>query len=548
MRAPSLPRNVTLPAAAIAACAAATLLLAFALRYPSLYEPRWYGDEGIFSAIAQNIRDGRTLYADAWDNKPPLIYFTYAGIQWAFGTSVFALHLAATVAVLATQAVVMTIGAVLYGARRAVVAGALFAFAMGTPLLEGNLAMTETFMILPSSLAVLVFVLAERRRDASLWWYGGAGLLIGVAAGYKQVALFDGAAIGVMIWLTHGRPMRAIGAFAGGVAVPVAASAVLFLAAGAFGAYWYAVAGSLGLYSELGAEGPFVRFAGYLPALMATAWLVRRRTLGEELALESFPVLWLGFALAGTTSSSFPFPHYLQQAVPACALAIVGNPLRLERDELARALLGVTGLLVVAVVFGQFALAFRERRQLDPIDYYRTFASHRWGTMSDQDYDYYFDGKVIAVNDIVAYMKRDGAGTSLYTWSELPWIYAAGGFTNPARYYTSFLGEVVPDAKREILRDLDADPPVYIVVSDDTYAPFAELDGFIRGRYALLREQGDWRLYRLATASGNLEPESSLARWLEHQEQGRFDRHVARGQELQLRSLLRTRGPGRLSD
>jgi 4-amino-4-deoxy-L-arabinose transferase-like glycosyltransferase len=513
MRAPPSIRTASpLSAALLLACAAATLLLAFALRYASLYEPRWYGDEGIFAAIAQNMREGRTLYADAWDNKPPLIFFTYAGIQSTFGTGVFALHLAATVSVLATQAVVMAIGMLLYGPRRAVAAGALFAFAMGTPLLEGNLAMTETFMILPASLAVLLFVLAERRDRAGPLHYGAVGLLIGIAAGYKQVALFDGAAIGIMIWLTHDRPLPAIAAILAGFAVPQVAFAALFLASGAFGAYWYAIAGSLALYSELGAEGPFVRFAGYLPAIMAVAWLVRRRQLGHDVTLQSFPVLWLGFALAGTTSSTFPFPHYLQQAVPACALAIAANPLRFEREELGRALLGVTAMLIVAVVFGQFALAFRERRQLDPVDYYRTFASYRWGTMSDLDYDYYFDGKVVTVRDIVTYMKRDDAGTSLYTWSELPWIYAAGGFTNPARYYTSFLGEVVPDAKREILRDLDADPPVYIVVSDDTYAPFDELNDFIRGRYALLHEQGDWRLYRLATASGNLEPEAPLAR------------------------------------
>jgi hypothetical protein len=31
-------------------------------------------------------------------------------------------------------------------------------------------------------------------------------------------------------------------------------------------------------------------------------------------------------------------------------------------------------VLVIAVVFGQFALAFRERRQLNPVEYYRTFA------------------------------------------------------------------------------------------------------------------------------------------------------------------------------
>ena len=140
------------------ALAAATLLLCFLLRYPSLFEPRWYGDEGIFAAVAQNIRHGQTLYSDAWDNKPPLIFYTYAGVQSSFGTGVMPLHLVTTFVVLATQAVVMAIALLLFDARRSLVAGVAFAFLLGTPVIEGNLAMTETYMILPTSAAMLVFV------------------------------------------------------------------------------------------------------------------------------------------------------------------------------------------------------------------------------------------------------------------------------------------------------------------------------------------------------------------------------------------------------
>ncbi len=510
MRASSTHRG---PGWLTVALASGSILLALALRYASLYEPRWYGDEGIFAAVATNMREGRSLYAQAWDNKPPLIFVTYAAIQSLFGTSVFALHLTATISVVATQATVMAIGAMLYGPRRGVAAGAVFALAMCTPVIEGNLALTETFMILPASLAILVFLLTERRpAEHRVFGYLLCGLLLGIAAGYKQVAVFDAAAVAVMVLLTHTRPLRALIPIAAGFLAPQVAWSAVFVASGAFPQYWYAVAGSLRLYAEMGpSEGAFTRFAGYLPALMAVAWLVRRRQLGEEVTERAFPVIWLGFAFAGAMSSSFPFPHYLQQAVPACALAVAANPLRHERDTLAKVALGVGAVLVVAVAFGQFAPEFRQRRQLNPVAYYRTFVSHRWGTMSDAEYDYKFDGKVTAVNDIVGYMKDDGAGTSLYAWSELPWLYAAGGFTNPARYYTSFLGELVPGAKPDILTDLRARPPVYVVVSDGAYAPFGELDDFISLRYVLIRAQGDWRLYRLETARGRLAPDNPLA-------------------------------------
>ena len=50
----------------------------FLLRWPSLFEPYWYGDEGIYQAVGLLIRSGAPLYSGAWDNKPPLLYLLYA--------------------------------------------------------------------------------------------------------------------------------------------------------------------------------------------------------------------------------------------------------------------------------------------------------------------------------------------------------------------------------------------------------------------------------------------------------------------------------------
>lgn len=512
MRSPHGSARSTRQVAAFAAAAAVTLAVSFALRYPSFFEPRWYGDEGIFAAVAQNMREGRTLYSQAWDNKPPLIFLTYAAVQMLFGTGVGPLHVVATASVLLTQVVIIAIGAKTFGAVRGLVAGGVFALLMGTPLIEGDLAMTETFMVLPTSLAVLTFLWAQGRDESRRTpAYVATGVLLGVAAGYKQVAVLDAAAIGVMVWCTHERPWRAALPLAAGFALPQAVVAAVVLANGAWDGYWYAIVGSLGLYAELSNQGPLGRSIAYLPPLLAVAWLVRRKQSGEPVDMRAFPLVWLAFALAGAMSSAFPFPHYLQQASPAFALAVVSRPLHAEREPAGRALVGTMAALMAVVVFAQFRLAYEERPQLNPLSYYQTFASYRWGTMSQLDYEYQFDGKTVAVQDIVGYINEDGAGRSLYTWSELPWVYAAGGFVNPTRYYTSFLGEVVPGAKPEILRDLEADPPVYVVVSDDTYAPFSELDRFLEERYALLRQQGDWRIYRLSGVQGALSPAATTA-------------------------------------
>lgn len=47
------------------------------LRLPSLFEPAWYGDEGIYATIAQQLNKDQLLYRDIWDHKPPGLYMIY---------------------------------------------------------------------------------------------------------------------------------------------------------------------------------------------------------------------------------------------------------------------------------------------------------------------------------------------------------------------------------------------------------------------------------------------------------------------------------------
>ena len=482
------------------------LMLAAALRYPSLFEPRWYADEGIFSAIGQSLRQGKELYAQAWDNKPPLIFFSYAFVQGAFGSGVFALHLVASMVVIATLFTIMTIGRVLFGTVRSLLAGLLFALLLCTPVIEGNLALTETFMILPISLAVLAFLFAERyeggRRAIG---YAVAGLLIGVAVNYKQVAVFDGAALVLMAFLTGRRAVAPLVAMAVGFALPQAAFMALFVHEHAFSQYLYAVMGSLGPYSRLApSESHLLKAAGYLPALFLAASLVKRRLAGEHVPLQEFPALWLCFAFAGATSSPYSFPHYLQQAAPAAALTMAG----LERPR--RALLmtsvakGAAALVIGVVIVSRFSVTFEEETRLHPVQYYKSFVSYKSGSLSSDAYRFQFDGTVEAIDDIVGCIKEDNAGDTVYVWGEIPWLYVEGNFTNPTPYFTSFLSEVLPGAKARIKRDLEANPPVYVVVSENAFAPFDELRSFLDERYNLIHQENDWSIWRVSDLSGNL--------------------------------------------
>src|SRR3989344_2373963 len=159
---------------------ASILFLTFVLRFPSLFEPFWYGDEGIFAAVGRNLNLGGTLYQTAWDNKPPMIYLTYAAIFKLFGVSMFWLKLTTAVFVLATTTAIYEIARQVLGKNRALLATFIFGFLTSLRLIEGNLALTEIFMILPITLAMLISI--KRNFDyLSLFL---AGSLFAVASLY----------------------------------------------------------------------------------------------------------------------------------------------------------------------------------------------------------------------------------------------------------------------------------------------------------------------------------------------------------------------------
>src|SRR3989338_9055442 len=173
------------------------LFLTFLFRLPSLFEPFWYGDEGIFAAVARNLNHGGILYQTAWDNKPPMIYLTYAAIFKAFGVSMFWLKLITIIVVLSTSALIYEIAKGIFSEKRALVATLIFGTLTSLRLIEGNLSLTEIFMILPISLAMFVVIL--RKFDYISLFF--AGILFACASLYKQVGAFEAAALLIFLFL-----------------------------------------------------------------------------------------------------------------------------------------------------------------------------------------------------------------------------------------------------------------------------------------------------------------------------------------------------------
>src|SRR4051794_34992952 len=112
---------------------AAILLGTIVLRLPTFFEPPWHSDEGIFAAVAERLLHGGRLYADAWESKPPLFLFLYAGIFKAFGVSVVALRFASTASALLTELALYAVALQLMRPKQALVAVAVCGFCLSVP-------------------------------------------------------------------------------------------------------------------------------------------------------------------------------------------------------------------------------------------------------------------------------------------------------------------------------------------------------------------------------------------------------------------------------
>src|SRR5262245_47637340 len=183
----SVERRVGLRTAAEIALVVA---LTAVLRLPLLDLPL-ERDEGGYAYIAWRLELGELPYRDWFDQKPPGIFWAYASAAALPVDPVVAIRLVAALFSAATGV------ALLFVARRfvdrgwALGAAAFFVFLSADPRLQGPVANTERFMLLPLVFAHLLFLRFAREDLGGRWAPLAIGALLGLATSFKQVAAVD---------------------------------------------------------------------------------------------------------------------------------------------------------------------------------------------------------------------------------------------------------------------------------------------------------------------------------------------------------------------
>lgn len=474
------------------------VLFTILIRIPTIFEPYWYGDEGIYLVLGQMMQRGAILYRDIWDNKPPLLYIIYAispTLLWAKFT--------AMIFVAGTVGVIFYFLAEIFKKQRfalalafigATVSGILFSL----PILEGTIANAELYFTLPIVLGgMLVWKMSETKPTAIK--LGVVGFLVFIAFLFKVPALFDFLAFGFFgfILIVASVPkrqfvkqliLRTVKIFS----IPVIEFLILlgvvlgyFRFNNALGDFLTASFFQNATYVAVDA-GPLAKLSNPLivhgvelmvfSIIMATLFLKKR--IAKELLFLS---LWLGFSLYGTLLSNRPYLHYLLQIVPPTVILFTYLVVNIKKYFWFLALV----LLVFYSIFNMFKGGFA----LEPRSYYRNWFDYISERKTFTDFANYFDFRTANSYAIGSYIKSvTGKDDPIFVWGDSAFVYVLSGRPAATKFVQAHhLSTIDRKNYDEVLFKVKQIKPKVIVVTNPIQFPFNELMNYLGREYTKTR-------------------------------------------------------------
>jgi hypothetical protein len=456
------------------------ILAAILLRIPSLFEPYWYGDEGIYLTIGLGLRRGLELYKQIHDNKPPFLYLMAA----IANGNLFWFKFLAGVFNISTIIVFWKLACVWWkDTKLAAISTICFALFTALPKYEGNIANAELFFLLPTTLAFyLLFTHKNYRHIAA------GGILLGLAALFKVPSLIE-VAVWPLFWLTIAdrnwfKKSVVLGSTLVGTFL---VSVFYFWIKGDLSSYlvaaglqnvpylssWQTVDGLIGT----------LKGRAFLTALLISVWLLIRKKI--DLRLYLVGLLW-SVTLFAVFLSGRPYPHYLLQLAVAISLGISFLFTKYISSRL------MVAINVVLIVFLTNTFHFYTYPILS---YYKNFAKFITRQTDKTNYYAWFNPSVNRNYEIARLIKSNTTQQdNIFIWGDEPSIYALSKRL-PAGKYTAAYHIFDFGAANETLSGLQDTMPRYIVTfSNESQLP--GLDRFIGQRYLLERTIENSRVYR----------------------------------------------------
>lgn len=456
------------------------LALVFLLRIPSFFQPYTYGDEMIYLDMGEAARRGMVLYKDIHDNKPPLLYYTAA-----VSGNLYVFHAILAFWMLGTIVLFWKLAKALFPKQPLITKASVAIFALLTtiPLLEGQIANAEIFMIGPTIAAFLILLTKKLNAKNVIF----AGVLFSISTLFKVPAMFDIGAI-VFLWFVALKARKkSVLAFGKqflfliiGFATPIILTMAWYYMRGAFHEYFVAAfLQNIGYLSSwrpdqvrepfLTRNAPLLLRGGVVLGGLALLFAFKKKLSSSFI----FSTSWLLFALFAATLSERPYPHYLIQVVPAVSL-LIGILLAKESIEQSLSIIPLF-LLLLAVVKFQFWY-------YPTTSYYVRFYNYATGQMGRDDYLNSFGKETTRSYEISKYlMSSSGRDDKVFVWGDSPAIYAMSHRLPPIKYVATYhINDF--SSHEEVIGQIVKSKPHFIVILPNS-PDFPELTRFVNSGY-----------------------------------------------------------------
>ncbi len=452
-------------------------IIFFILRLPSLIEPHWYGDEGIYQVIGQALHQGQLLYKDIWDNKPPLLYVFYAFANGDQAT----MRLLSMIAGLVSVPLFFFLTQRLFQSHKiSTIATTVYVILFGSPFLEGNIANAENF-ILPLTIfsGLLIYSSTNTHDNLKLNTnkrviFFVSGLLLGIAFLFKIVAIFDAIAFTLfLLFLAVPKLSKRSLKLA---TISILPLLIGFLVPFVFSIIYFSMHGILAEYlsSAFSRNIDYVGFENYLFGVPqgllivkiflligATILIFINRRLFHKPTL--FLLLWTTFALFSANFSGRPYTHYLLVLLPTFCLFIAYLIQAKKRREQKLAVLVVLGMSII------FSLTFPLYGVGKTFAYYQNAVSFLTNTRDLRSYQSFFDPETPRDYAIASFLKANtNEKDRIFIWGDSAQIYAMSEKLPPYKYAVAYHVIQSPQLLHETQQAIDTVKPKYIIVLPET--------------------------------------------------------------------------------
>jgi len=338
------------------------------LRIPSLFEPYWYGDEGVYQAVAILINSGADLYSGAWENKPPLLLIIYALLN----SDQFLIRSLSLIFGIVSIWFFFFISKKLFiRSKYAPFVSTLFySLVFGTRIIEGNIANAENFMILPILIGAFLVLSGENlKKSRQALTYFSAGLLLSFAFLIKIVAVFDFLAFGFYLFINSLKDFKKdltykILPFILGFLSPILITVTYFFFTDHFKqfteAFLFCNISYFVLNNNFIFPQSFFFLKVFLLFIILLSIFLYRNKIDKKILFIS---VWFAFSIFDAFFSQRPYTHYLIMLLPAFSL-MVGSVIEFKKERLAL----ITYLLITFIVV---SLVFDFKGKI--VDYYKNF-------------------------------------------------------------------------------------------------------------------------------------------------------------------------------